>query len=226
MHTVARDRRPVAAVTFDDGPSAWTDAILDELQRHRVTATFFVLGCAVAGHEAVLRRAIALGCEIGVHGYSHRRLTSLPSHMVRDEMRRTIRRVEAATGTRPRLWRAPYLAADNRLRAVCATVGLRQVGVTCNTRDYIASSEEVVSRAVAGLRPGAILLMHDGRAAIDSSEVSQLSRAGTIAALGRILDEASRRGLKIVTISEVMRPYWLWATRRAMARLTWISPAA
>ncbi len=215
-----------AALTFDDGPSAWTDAVLEALQRRGAKATFFVLGCAIEGREEVLRKVITAGCELGVHGYSHRPLTDLSSDEIRDEMRRTIALVEEATGQRPRLWRPPQLRADTRVRAVCAALRLREVWITVDTRDYIAGPDEVVERAVAGLRHRAILLLHDGRAATDAAEESQMSREGTVMAVPRILSEAGRRGFRMVTVSEILRPPFrslshpavLWAASRAVVR--------
>ena len=221
-----RDGGARLALTFDDGPSPWTGEILEALEDHGARATFFVLGCAIEGREAVLRRLVAAGCEIGIHGYSHRPLTTLSNEGIRDEMRQTVRLVEAATGRRPRLWRAPRLLADTRVRAVCAGLRLREVWVTADTRDYLSGADEVIARAVTGLHHRAILLLHDGRAAADAPDESLPDRVGTVAAVPQILREARRRGFRVVTVSEVLRPPLralshpsvLWAASGALVR--------
>jgi peptidoglycan/xylan/chitin deacetylase (PgdA/CDA1 family) len=64
-----RDRR--VALTFDDGPAASTDAVLDVLSAEDARATFFIVGGFVAGRESTLQRASAEGHELGVHGWNH-----------------------------------------------------------------------------------------------------------------------------------------------------------
>lgn len=58
-------------LTFDDGPSANTDEILDALQAKKQKATFFVVGKNIKDHEATLKRMVNEGHTIGIHGYSH-----------------------------------------------------------------------------------------------------------------------------------------------------------
>jgi len=192
-----------AALTFDDGPSEWTDAVVEELCRHGARATFFVLGDHIAGREEILRRAVSAGCEIAIHGRSHRRLTELSNREIRDEMTFTAALIRDVTGRTPSLWRAPRLSSGWRVRAVCGSLGLREVWLTADTEDYKRETEQVVERAIAGLQPGAIILMHDGRASSDSPQESLPDRRGTVAALPRILVEAKHRGLRMVTVSEV-----------------------
>ena len=192
------------ALTFDDGPSEWTEAIVEELQRHGARATFFVLSCQVEGREGVLRRAVTAGCELALHGYSHRRLTRLSDDEIREEMGRTSALIEAATGQKPRLWRAPHFDVDERVRAVCAALGLTEVWLTADTEDYVRDADTVAARAVAGLRSGAIILMHDGRSPLDTPDDSQATRSPTVAAVPRILSEGLRRGLRIDTVGALV----------------------
>lgn len=223
----ASRRSPRAALTFDDGPSPWTDGVLDALQQYGARATFFVLGCAIEGREEILRRVVGAGCEVGVHGFSHRSLTTMSDREVRDEMARTITLVQAVIGRRPRLWRPPRLEVDTRVRAICAGLRLREVWLTADTLDYMSTSDAVTTRAIAGLKHRAVILLHDGRAPTDGPEESLPSREGTVAALPGILEEANRRGLRMVTASEILRPPLrsisrpavLWATAKALVRL-------
>ena len=102
---------PLFALTFDDGPSEWTDAIREELQATGGTATFFVIGCVLRDEEpkAILRRLMGDGNEIGNHTFTHLPLTGMQLAGVRDEIVRTSDAIEDAGVDAPRLWRAPYL---------------------------------------------------------------------------------------------------------------------
>ena len=64
----------VVALTIDDGPSEYTKEILQILKSNEVTATFFIIGSQVAGHEEMLQDLVSNGNELGNHG------TSLQSH--------------------------------------------------------------------------------------------------------------------------------------------------
>src|SRR5258708_4841466 len=72
VRPVKADSRPFRVyLTFDDGPSERTAAILDTLKQYNVKATFFIQGASIAGHEAVLRREVQEGQHIGSHLWNH-----------------------------------------------------------------------------------------------------------------------------------------------------------
>jgi len=76
-------------LTFDDGPSSWTPQILEVLERHRVPATFFVIGSHVTARPRLLRRMITDGDEIGVHTFTHPDLGGVPAWRERLELDQT-----------------------------------------------------------------------------------------------------------------------------------------
>ncbi|MBO5487455.1 MAG: polysaccharide deacetylase family protein, partial [Eubacterium sp.] len=92
--------RPKAvALTFDDGPSTVnTPKILDLLEKYNAHATFFVLGNRAAAGADVLKREIALGCEIGSHSWDHTNLSSLKMSGVNEQNSKTIKLVKELTG--------------------------------------------------------------------------------------------------------------------------------
>src|SRR5262245_44013184 len=107
----------VVALTFDDGPSPWSGAILDLLAAHGGRATFFVLGAAVESADggAMTRRMLAEGHEIGNHTFTHHtNLPELADERLRDELTATSAAIEDATGEPPRYWRAPHFRSDER----------------------------------------------------------------------------------------------------------------
>jgi peptidoglycan-N-acetylglucosamine deacetylase len=90
---------PVAAITFDDGPTPeYTPRILDALEAAGVTATFNVMGWNGVQHADVLRDVVAAGHEIGNHTWTHRDLTTLTQRQTRDELVRCKDEVEALLG--------------------------------------------------------------------------------------------------------------------------------
>jgi peptidoglycan-N-acetylglucosamine deacetylase len=184
---------PRIALSFDDGPSQWTPAILDLLAAAGAKATFFVLGQSIDGNEDALRRTAAEGHEIGNHGHSHRDMRELSDAEIAEELRSTADWIEALGIARPRLVRPPYGEGAERLGAESVVLW------TVDPVDWRDDADSVVAVVLAEARDGAIVLLHDGRPHVDSR--SSPTREATIEALGRVLDEL--RGWQFVTVSEL-----------------------
>jgi peptidoglycan-N-acetylglucosamine deacetylase len=189
--------RQEIALTFDDGPEpASTREVLATLARFNAHATFFVLGEKVRKAPDVLREIADAGHAIGIHGDWHDRLLSLrnPKRIVAD-IERARDAVAAVIGKRPLLFRPPIGHVSPRTAVAMRHLGLTLVGWNVRGRDGIAdaTAEAVQRRVTAGLRPGAIVLLHD------AAERGERVPAG-VAALPGILEEAARRGLRCVPI--------------------------
>lgn len=197
---------PVVALTFDDGPSPWTDPIVDALERHDGHGTFFVIGDALEGDErlATVRRLAEGGHEIGNHTWSHPDLQTLDDEAIRDEMRRAAARLEELVGERPRVWRAPFFRVDARVRAAAGELAGREVWHSVLPADWDIPAEETVRRVLPVLQPGDIVVLHDGRPANEPAHLSWPTREATVAATETILEEMTRRGLRSVTVSELL----------------------
>ena len=176
--------------TFDDGPTEeWTPAILDLLAEHQRRATFFCTGIHVAAHPEIVRRAFLAGHRIGNHGWSHRRLTDLDDGAVRAELVQTQDAIRAATGTRPRVWRAPYFGADQRVLEIADSLSLAHQGASLIPDDWSATDPEALSRVVLGeIRPGSVVSLHDGIPPDGGSSSCTDSRAVTVEATRLILE--------------------------------------
>jgi peptidoglycan/xylan/chitin deacetylase (PgdA/CDA1 family) len=196
----------VVALTFDDGPSPWTEQILDLLAAHDGRATFFALGCLAADDERgpTLRRVVESGCEVGNHTFTHPHLTEIGDEEIRDEFERAGGAIEAATSTRPRLWRPPFFHVDERVRAAVAPFGLLEVGCSMMPWDWEWDSDRTVEFVLERLRPGSIVCMHDGRPPDEPAELSRPTREATVTAVGVILETMRERGLRSVTITELL----------------------
>jgi peptidoglycan/xylan/chitin deacetylase (PgdA/CDA1 family) len=196
--------QPLLALTFDDGPSPWTEAVLGVLAANDATATFFVLGAHVSGNEPALGAIVRAGCEIGVHGFSHHRFTELSDSALRGELTTASRLIEDATGVQPVYWRAPYVEADDRVRRLCANAGLTEIWFSVFTEDYHFTRDQIVERVLTEVHPGAIILMHDGRAPGDGPADSNPTRDETVAALKILIPSLRRAGYSFVTVSGLL----------------------
>ena len=194
------------ALTFDDGPSPWTDAILDHLRRHDGHATFFVLGNELERDDRrqTLRRLVADGHELGNHTYSHPGdLAQLSDSRILDELSRTTARSEELAGVTPVHWRTPFLRSTPRLLEVAGSLGLRHVDCSIMPGDWEVSGEETFARVRDSLRHGAVIVLHDGRPADEPADLSLPTREETATAVGLILDEMTKRGMRCVTVAEL-----------------------
>ncbi|HSJ46132.1 MAG TPA: polysaccharide deacetylase family protein [Euzebyales bacterium] len=175
------------ALTFDDGPSrANTARLLDVLTARHAPATFFLVGRNVAARPGRARRIARLGHRIYNHTYDHANLTSLSNRRIRRQIRRAQQAYSAADApSSGRLVRPPYGAINARVRLVIRDMGFRSVLWTVDTRDWdsATTADQIVSRVIRGLAPGANVLLHD-----------QEDTQATVTALPRIIRAIRRRG--------------------------------
>jgi peptidoglycan-N-acetylglucosamine deacetylase len=199
---VSRGRsRGSIAITFDDGPTEpYTTQILDILEAAGARATFFVLGARGVTSPATLRRAVADGHEVGNHTWAHSALPLCGPNFIRQTIRATSDFVERTTGVRPRVFRAPFGWRNPWVNRGARREGCEPVAWSVGVHDTDRPGADVIAaRAIAGLRDGAILLLHDGRSLDPEPDASQV-----VAALPSILEEARRRKLRTLTISELL----------------------
>lgn len=186
-------RDDAIALTFDDGPSPeTTPRILDALKARGVRATFFVLGGAAKTHPEIVTRIREEGHGVGLHGFHHRALTLAPWRATRREIRQSAEAVRAACPQAPPpVWfRPPHGFKNLALPWLARHSQCRLVTWTVNPRDYRPQTPAQLARAtLAGLRPGAIVLLHDGP---DS--------ALTAEALPDILAGLAERGFRCVPL--------------------------
>jgi peptidoglycan/xylan/chitin deacetylase (PgdA/CDA1 family) len=187
------------ALTFDDGPSPHTEAIADLIAEHGGAGTFFVLGDKIPGHEALLRRMVATGHELGNHTYSHPHCGRLEEAALRAELTRAQEAITEASGRAPVTVRPPYGEDAERVRAVGAGMGLACVLWDVDPIDWRERKvERIVRRVLNGVNDGAIVDFHDGW---PSNHRGIRDRTPTVDALREILPELVRRGYQPVTVS-------------------------
>jgi peptidoglycan/xylan/chitin deacetylase (PgdA/CDA1 family) len=178
------------ALTFDDGPwPGTTERILAVLGRLRAPATFFVVGRQVERYPELVRRELAAGMTLGTHSYSHPlSFDRLPADRLRDEITRGRRSLDRL-GVRPVGFRPPGGAASRTVVATAESFGHRTVLWTVDADDWRpgVTSDQIVARVLGAVRPGAIVLLHDGGG----------DRSATLAALPAIIDGLRRLGLTL-----------------------------
>jgi len=154
--------RPMIALTFDDGPSRYTDQILDILERHGEQATFVVLGSLIDFRRETVMRAVAGGNEVISHTWSHRDLTKLNEQEIIAEIQDTSALIVEVTGASPPLMRPPYGANNELVRSVAEELGYALLLWSIDPMDWQHRHPEWIYNTVMQyVRDGAIILLHD-----------------------------------------------------------------
>jgi len=184
------------ALTFDDGPGPYTPQVLDVLERFHVRATFFEVGRMLRYFGSSTERQVADGDVIGDHTEDHPALAHLSAHDQREQLFEQIARVELLGARRPLLFRPPYGSFNATTMRELHSLRLLMVLWSVDTDDYEQPGVNViVQRALEGVEPGAILLLHDAGG----------DRAQTIAALPAIIRGIRARGYRLVTVPQLLR---------------------
>lgn len=156
------------ALTFDDGPSNVTPFILDLLKYYNCTASFFVIGDRIKTDEQkeIMKRAIAQGCTIENHSFTHSRLVDMSDEEIKNEFEATQQIIYDITGEYPKFFRAPGLNDKGRLHDV---IPLPFAGGSGGSADWNSRPED---EATSGIMEringilnvacdGHIILLHD-----------------------------------------------------------------
>jgi peptidoglycan/xylan/chitin deacetylase (PgdA/CDA1 family) len=163
MYTV-EDGPKVVALTIDDGPSpVYTPQILRILRRYGITASFSMIGRSAAAFPGVAREVAAAGHMIVNHTWNHSNLGSMPAVAVQAEISQATDAIHAATGERPRLFRAPYGVWPPAVFNYCAQAGLTPLAWSVDPRDWSRPGARAIVRDIlSDTRTGSIILEHDG----------------------------------------------------------------
>ncbi len=154
-------------LTIDDGPTDDTQAMLEILERHQVKACFFLIGDRVAAYPELARAITAAGHQIGNHTRSHPATTfwAMPPAAQRREIRKGHEIIAAASGQTPRWFRAPVGLLGPFLPSIVRSEGLDLLGWNARGFDTLRRDPEAIVRAImADIKPGGIILLHQGHA--------------------------------------------------------------
>lgn len=198
----AAEARREIALTIDDGPDpAVTPLVLDLLDRYAVRATFFCVGEKAARHPELCREMVRRGHAVENHSQHHRHHFSVtgPRSMLR-ELQAAQDTLAGASGQRPLFFRAPAGLRNPFLDPVLARLGLKLASWSVRGFDTrTGDAARVLRRLQAGLRPGAIVLLHDGNAARTPQGVPVV-----LEVLPPLLESISAAGLRTVTLRQAL----------------------
>lgn len=135
-------KQKVIYLTFDDGPSKYTEPLLEILEHYQIHGTFFMIGNQLSGHKAIVNEALEAGHYVGLHSMTHNKkilYTGEGSAHFIEEFTKEQKLVEKLTGTSPTLIRAPYGSKpeiDKKFRGDIAKAGFKMWDWTVDSKDW------------------------------------------------------------------------------------------
>ena len=183
--------RKFIALTFDDGPNPKTTTkILNILQKEKVLATFFVLGRSANNYRNILAKIVENGHEIGSHGWTHKKLTTISYKEIANEMKKSNQLLQQFSQQRYKLFRPPYGSFNRQLIRLSGAdfVVLWSVDPT----DWKAKSEaKIVEKIMEEVGNGGIILLHD---------IKKI----TVKTLPKIIFELKKRNYHFLTVGNLL----------------------
>lgn len=175
-------RNGYVSLSFDDGPTAMTPALLFALRKAELRVTFFDVGERADQYPSHVRAQVMAGHAVGNHSYDHVDLVAIGDAAATDQLARTQTILSSLIGTAPTLFRPPYGSTSAGVEAAATGLGLTQVIWTVDTRDWSGPSVSSIVASALEVQPGGFVLMHEGY-------------ANTISAIPKIAAGLEARGL-------------------------------
>ena len=181
------------AFTFDDGPTPFTDRLLDVLNGADAKATFFMIGNKVAANPAGAKRVADAGMEIGNHTWEHPNMTTIPERYVPEQLSKAQQAIAAATGQTPTLWRPAGGLTNEAVNAQAAKAGLAGILWDVIPFDWINDSDTAATRymLMTQIKPGSVVLLHD-------------SYSSTVDLVQQFIPVLKANGYHLVTVSQLL----------------------
>lgn len=180
--------KPIVALTFDDGPSQYTQRIVDALAEHNCKATFFVMGCRLEEYGENTLYAFNRGMEIGNHSYSHKQLVGLNQNSINQQINDTNQLIKDLTGKEPKLYRPPYGRTNP---ALINKIDMAAILWNVDSQDGKAyDAQQIVDNVMEDVKDGSIILLHD---------VSEKTADAVDILLPRLLEE----GYQVTNVSQM-----------------------
>lgn len=189
--------KKMVALTFDDGPWPYsTDAVLRVLQREKVKASFFTIGTQAQRYPAMVRRIAREGHLVENHTMRHRKLVgaSIGRTGVRDEIQREQRLVRSLVKRMPQWFRPPGGHVNGVIVDEARRAGTRLVLWDVDPQDWRRpGAGAIVERVCGNVRPGSVVLLHDGGG----------NRTQTVQSLTWIIRRLKAEGYTFVTLDQL-----------------------
>ena len=186
--------QPIIALTFDDGPNTViTPQVLDILEENGAVGTFFLIAQNITPASAeMVRRAVAMGCDIENHSVTHGFMNQMSVEQLREEVKTCSEKISEITGRAPEFFRPPFIALS---REMYDNIDLTFIcGVGCEDWVPTVTAEQRTERVLASAEDGQIVLLHDME-----------WNMNTVEALKTIVPELKKRGFRFVTCAQLFR---------------------
>lgn len=185
------------SLTFDDGPNLGDDStmndMLDILEKHGVTASFFLIGNKINENNIkVIKRAFEMGCDIENHSWTHPVMSDLSKEEIQKEYELCDQAIIKITGKKPEFFRPPYMAVSPLMHEVIETPFI--CGVGCQDWEADVSAEERFNKLMQARQDGVLYLLH----------VMEKNTA-TLEAVDRIIPILKEEGYAFVTVPQMFK---------------------
>jgi len=181
------------ALTFDDGPTQYTERLLDILAENDSAATFFVVGFKVASYKDIILRMVEQGSEVAGHSWNHPNFAKSSGELIRQELQSTNNAIYNVTGILPTIYRPPYGSYNDTVKNISKELGLAIINWNLDPRDWqVRNADTVYNNIMSKAKNGAIVVLHD-------------THKTTVDAMERVIPDLIEAGYKIVTVSELLQ---------------------
>jgi peptidoglycan/xylan/chitin deacetylase (PgdA/CDA1 family) len=183
------------ALTFDDGPSPYTDRLLKILKDNDAKSTFFLIGNKVAANPAGAKRIADAGMEIGNHTWEHPNMTTIPPEDIPAQFSKASAAIESATGQRPALVRTAGGLINDQVLAEAKKQGLADINWDVIPFDWANDANTGATRymLMTQIKPNSVVLFHD-------------TYSSTVDLVYQFVPVLKANGYHLVTVSQMLGP--------------------
>jgi len=183
------------ALTFDDGPSPYTDRLLQILNDNNAKSTFFLIGNKVAANPAGAKRVADAGMEVGNHTWEHPNMTTIPPEDIPSQLSKANDAITAATGQPPKLFRTAGGLINDAVLAAARQQGLADINWDVIPFDWINDSNTSATTYMlkTQIKPGSVVLFHD-------------TYSSTVDVVYQFIPVLKANGYHLVTVSQLLGP--------------------
>jgi len=186
------------ALTFDDGPSEYTEKILDVLEQADVKASFFWQGARLASYISVIERAFLAGHTVANHSWNHPHSADFSTEILwQQQVLKTNEQVQSLLGITPRFYRPPYGEISDEQVSFLEQKGMKVMLWSVDSRDWnpeTNSVEHIQNEIINHQHSEMITLMHD----------SGGDRQNTVDALPAIIEHYKNQGYRFVNLQKLL----------------------
>ena len=186
-------RAKCVALTFDDGPTPFTDRLLQVLSANNAKATFFLIGNKVAADPDSPKRIADAGMEVGNHTWEHANMSTVPPEDIPAQLSKATAAITAATGRAPKLLRTAGGLITDTVLAEAKQQGLADINWDVIPFDWINDANTGATRymLMTQIKPGSVVLLHD-------------TYSSTVDLVDQFIPVLKANGYHLVTVSHLV----------------------